>query len=270
MQSAGRPRIWGILNVTPDSFSDGGRWMEPAQAVEQALRLAQEGADVLDVGGESTRPGAAVVPASEEIRRTAPVIAALRAARVTLPLSIDTRKAEVARAALEAGATIVNDVSGGTHDPALLPLVAQQGAGLVLMHMLGEPATMQRAPHYEDVVEEVLAHLCARRAAAESAGVARERIWIDPGIGFGKTLEHNLSLLQALERFTAEGPVLLGASRKSFLGALTGRAAPERLLGSLAAVARAFAAGVAAVRVHDVAATRELLDVLARVSPTSG
>ncbi len=185
MQSAERPQIWGILNVTPDSFSDGGRWLEPAQAVEQALRLVQEGADVLDVGGESTRPGAAPVAEAEEIRRTAPVIEALRRARVSLPISIDTRKASVARAALDAGAGIVNDVSGGTHDPALLPLVAQRQAGLVLMHMLGEPATMQRAPVYGDVVAEVLAHLESRRAAAEAAGVARTRIWIDAGIGFG-------------------------------------------------------------------------------------
>jgi dihydropteroate synthase len=270
MQSAKRPQVWGILNVTPDSFSDGGRWLEPAQAVEQALRLAQEGADVLDVGGESTRPGAAPVPEAEEIRRTAPVIEALRRARVSLPISIDTRKAAVARAALDAGAGIVNDVSAGTHDPALLPLVAERQAGLVLMHMLGEPATMQRAPVYGDVVAEVLAHLEGRRAAAEAAGVERTRIWIDPGIGFGKTLEHNLALLQSLERFTATGPVLLGASRKSFLGALTGRAAPERLLGSLATAARGLQAGVAALRVHDVAATRELLEVLSRIAPPLG
>ena len=265
-----RPEIWGILNVTPDSFSDGGRWLEPEQALEQALRLAQEGADVLDVGGESTRPGAATVAEAEEIRRTAPVIEALRRARVSLPISIDTRKAAVARAALDAGASIVNDISGGIHDPALLPLVAQRGAGLVLMHMQGQPATMQRAPAYRDVVAEVLAHLEARRGAAEAAGVSRARIWIDPGIGFGKTLEHNLALFQALERFTAAGPVLLGASRKSFLGALTGRGAPERLLGSLATAARALQAGVAALRVHDVAATRELLEVLSRITPPPG
>ncbi len=265
--SGTRPAVWGILNVTPDSFSDGGLWLEPARAVEQALRLVQEGADVLDVGGESTRPGAHEVPVDEEVRRTAPVIAALRAARVGVPISIDTRKASVARAALDAGATIVNDVSAATHDPAMLATVAQAGAGLVLMHMQGQPATMQRAPAYGDVLAEVGAWLAGRRQAAEAAGVAPGRVWVDPGIGFGKTLEHNLALLQGLERLAATGPVLLGASRKSFLGALTGRPAPERLLGSLACAARALQAGVAAVRVHDVAATRELLDVLARVSP---
>jgi dihydropteroate synthase len=264
-----RPAVWGILNVTPDSFSDGGRWLEPAAAVEQGLRLVQEGADVLDVGGESTRPGAAAVPADEEARRTAPVIAALRRAGLSVPISIDTRKAAVARVALDAGATIVNDVSAGRHDPELLPLVAERGAGLVLMHMLGEPASMQRAPAYADVVGEVSAFLVERRAATLAAGVPPERVWLDPGIGFGKTLEHNLALLGSLERFAALGPVLLGASRKSFLGALTGRLPAERLLGSLACAARAAQAGVAAVRVHDVAATRELLDVLARVGPAA-
>lgn len=266
----GRPEIWGILNVTPDSFSDGGRWMSPEAAVEQALRLVQEGADVLDVGGESTRPGAATVPLDEEVRRTAPVIEALRRARVALPISIDTRKAAVARAALDAGADIVNDVSAGRFDAALLPLVAERRAGLVLMHMLGEPATMQRAPAYEDVLAEVAEFLAGRRQAALAAGVLPERLWVDPGIGFGKTLEHNLALLRGLEHVGRGAPVLLGASRKSFLGALTGRAAPERLLGSLACVARAQAAGTAAVRVHDVAATRELLEVLAAISPAAG
>lgn len=270
MSEAGVPRIWGILNVTPDSFSDGGRWLEPQAAVEHGLRLVQEGADVLDVGGESTRPGAAPVDAAEERRRVVPVLAALVAAGVKVPLSVDTRKAEVARAALDAGATLVNDVSAGTHDAALLPLVAARGAGLVLMHMRGEPGTMQRAPTYDDVTAEVLASLAERRAAACAAGVPAARIWVDPGLGFGKTLEHNLALLRALERFTALGPVLVGASRKSFLGALTGRLPSERLLGSLACVARAAQAGVAAVRVHDVAATRELLVVLGRISPPPG
>jgi dihydropteroate synthase len=222
---------------------------------------------VLDVGGESTRPGAAPVSAEEEQGRVVPVVAALRQAGVRAPLSVDTRKASVARAALDAGATIVNDVSAGGHDPAMLPLVAERGVGLVLMHMLGEPGTMQRAPAYRDVVAEVEAHLLARRRAATEAGVAPERLWLDPGIGFGKTLEHNLALFGALERFAALGPVLLGASRKSFLGALTGRLPAERLIGSLACVARAAQAGVAAVRVHDVAETRELLAVLGRIGP---
>jgi dihydropteroate synthase len=264
------PAVWGILNVTPDSFSDGGRFLAPEVAVEQALRLVQQGADVLDVGGESTRPGAQEVPVDEEIRRTAPVVRALRAAKVTLPLSIDTRKADVARAALDAGADIVNDVSAGRHDPRLLPLVAERKAGLVVMHMRGEPATMQRAPEYRDVVAEVRAFLADRRDAALAAGVDPTRVWVDPGIGFGKTLEHNLALLQGLESFTSLGPVRGGASRKSFLGALTGRPAPERLLGSLACAARAHHAGVAAVRVHDVAETVELLKVLQRISPGVG
>lgn len=261
------PAIWGILNVTPDSFSDGGRWIDPEAAVEQGLRLIQEGADVLDVGGESTRPGAATVPVEEESARVVPVVAALVKAGVRAPISVDTRKAPVARAALDAGAAIVNDVSGGTHDPGMLPLVAERGAGLVLMHMLGEPGTMQRSPTYQDVVADVAAYLVERRAAATRAGVLPERLWLDPGIGFGKTLEHNLALLSALERFTALGPILLGASRKSFLGALTGRLPADRVIGSLACVARATQAGVAAVRVHDVKETREMLAVLGRIGP---
>lgn len=263
----GAPRVWAILNVTPDSFSDGGRWLDPGAAVEQALRMLQQGADVLDVGGESTRPGASAVPAEEEVRRVVPVVAALRSAGVRAPISVDTRKAAVAAPALDAGASIVNDVSAGRHDPALLPLVAARGAGLVLMHMRGEPATMQRDPVYADVLAEVEAFLLERRAAAEAAGVARGRIWLDPGIGFGKTLEHNLALLAGLERLTAHGPLLLGASRKSFLGSLTGRLPPERLVGSLAAAARGFAAGASDLRVHDAAETVELLRVLARISP---
>lgn len=263
-----RPQVWGIVNVTPDSFSDGGRWLEPTQAVEHGLRLLQEGADVLDVGGESTRPGATRVEEAEERRRVEPVIAGLRAAGVSAPLSVDTRKASVAAAALDAGATLVNDVSAGRHDPELLALVAQRRAGLVLMHMQGEPGSMQRAPAYVDVVAEVLTFLDERRRTALDAGVSASRLWLDPGIGFGKTLEHNLALLQSLERFVALGSVLLGASRKSFLGTLTGRLPEERLVGSLAAAARGAEAGVAALRVHDVAATRELLAVLARIAPT--
>ena len=263
----GRPRVWGILNVTPDSFSDGGRWLEPEAAVEQALRLLQAGADVLDVGGESTRPGASTVPVEEELRRVVPVLAALSRAGVRAPLSVDTRKAAVAEAALDAGATIVNDVSAGRFDPALLPLVARRGAGLVLMHMQGEPGSMQRAPAYRDVLAEVEAFLLERRAAAEAAGVRRERVLLDPGLGFGKTLEHNLALLAGLERLTAHGPLLLGASRKSFLGSLTGRLPADRLVGSLAAAARGCFAGVTDLRVHDVAETAELLRVLARISP---
>jgi dihydropteroate synthase len=264
---SGVPAIWGILNVTPDSFSDGGKWLRAEAAVEQGLRLLQDGADVLDVGGESTRPGAVTVPPEEEAARVVPVVAALRKAGVRSPISVDTRKAAVARAALDAGADVVNDVSAGTHDAGMLPLVAERGAGLVLMHMLGEPGTMQRAPAYGDVVAEVATYLAARRAAATRAGVRPERLWLDPGIGFGKALEHNLALLSGLERFAALGPVLLGASRKSFLGALTGRLPAERVIGSLACVARGAQAGVAAVRVHDVKETKELLAVLGRIGP---
>jgi len=261
-----RPAIWGIVNVTPDSFSDGGRYRDAGTAIAHGLRLAEHGADVLDVGGESTRPGAAPVAPDEERARVLPVLAGLVAAGVAADLSIDTRRADVAAAALEAGARIVNDVSGGA-DPAMFEVVARADAGLVLMHMRGRPETMQDDPAYEDVVAEVAAWLDARRRAAVAAGVPAERIWLDPGIGFGKTLEHNLALLQDLEALVRLGqPVLLGASRKSFLGRLTGRERPdERLAGSLACVVRAMAAGVHAVRVHDVRETRELLDVLARI-----
>lgn len=260
------PSIWGIVNVTPDSFSDGGRFADAEQAIAHGLLLAADGADVLDIGGESTRPGAEPVATEDEIARVVPVIQGLVAAGVEADISIDTRHAAVAAAALDAGATIVNDVSAGS-DPDLFPLVAGRQAGLVLMHMQGRPATMQAAPHYDDVLADVAAHLVARRDAAADAGVPPERIWIDPGIGFGKTLEHNLTLLRNLEAFVRLGtPVLLGASRKSFLGRLTDRPEPgERLAGSLACALRALEAGVRAVRVHDVRETREILDVFTRI-----
>jgi dihydropteroate synthase len=257
------------VNATPDSFSDGGRYERAEDAVRHGLALAAEGAAVVDVGGESTRPGARPVPPEEEARRVVPVVRSLVAAGIAVPVSVDTRNAEVAAAALDAGASIVNDISAGTHDPAMLPLVARRGAGIVLMHMRGTPETMARETAYGDVVSEVLAWLLDRAAVAEAEGIPRGRIRIDPGIGFGKDLEGNLALLRSLERFVATGrPVLVGASRKSFLGALTGRATGDRLAGSLAAVARAREAGVAAVRVHDVAATCDLLRVLAAVGPS--
>ena len=258
--------LWGILNVTPDSFSDGGRFLDPQAAIAQGLQLAAEGAHVLDVGGESTRPGAAPVPEAEEIDRVVPVLRGLRKAGVRALLSVDTRHAGVAAAALEAGAQIVNDVSGAS-DPDMLDVVTRAGAGLVLMHMRGTPATMQAAPAYEDVVAEVAAALETRAAAAVAAGISADRIWIDPGIGFGKTLAHNLALLRALESLVGRGrPVLLGASRKSFLGTLTGASVPDRrLAGSLACVVRALEAGVAAVRVHDVAASRDILRVFTSI-----
>jgi len=259
-------QLWGILNVTPDSFSDGGRYEGAARAIEHGLALAADGAHVIDVGGESTRPGAQPVSASEEIDRVVPVLGGLRDAGLDARLSIDTRHAAVADAALAAGDSIVNDVSGAS-DPAMLATVVEHGAGLVLMHMLGTPGTMQAAPTYEDVTAEVAAYLESRAAAAVAAGVDGARLWIDPGIGFGKSLDHNLTLLRDLERFVGLGrPVLLGASRKSFLGTLTGRSEPaERLAGSLACALRGLEAGVDAVRVHDVRETRELLDVFTQI-----
>lgn len=224
--------------------------------------MAEVGADVIDIGGESTRPGAASVDVDEEIRRVVPVVSGLVAAGLEVRLSVDTRHAAVAAAALEAGAHIVNDVSAAS-DAGMLDVVAEHGAEIVLMHMRGTPRTMQQAPNYEDVVAEVAAYLLERVAAAQAAGVAAERIWLDPGIGFGKTLEHNLALLRDLESLVRTGhPVLFGASRKSFLGVLTGtEVAADRLAGSLACALRAMEAGVRGIRVHDVRETRELLDV---------
>jgi len=261
----GRPRIMGILNVTPDSFSDGGRFLTPEAALAQARALAL-GADMVDIGGESTRPGAAPVPEADEIARTAPVITALRAGGLTLPVSIDTRKAAVAAAALAAGADLVNDVSALTFDPGLGPLVAQAGAPVVLMHHQGTPATMQDDPRYDDVLLDVYDWLAGRVAAAEAAGIARARIAVDPGIGFGKTAAHNLTLLSGLALLHGLGcPVLLGASRKRFIGAVGGEAAggapgpAARMPGSLAVALAGVAQGVQMIRVHDVAETRQAL-----------
>jgi dihydropteroate synthase len=253
----------GILNATADSFSDGGRFLDPAAALAQGLRMANEGADILDVGGESTRPGATPVPADEEIARVVPLVAALRA-RSSVTLSVDTMKPEVARAAVAAGATMWNDVTALRHAPDSLDTAAGLGCEVVLMHMQGEPGTMQAAPHYDDVVAEVAAFLAARAEAAMAAGVAREKIWLDPGIGFGKHMtRHNLPLLAGLDRIVALGfPVLLGASRKRFIGALDGDApADARLGGSIAAALAGAAAGVVAVRVHDVRETVQALSV---------
>jgi dihydropteroate synthase len=256
-----RTLIMGIVNVTPDSFSDGGAFLDPGAAIEHGLRLAAEGADILDVGGESTRPGAAPVPAEEELRRVVPVVRAL-AARGAVPVSVDTTKAAVARAALEAGAALVNDVSALRFDPALGPLVAASGAALVLMHMRGEPRTMQADPRYDDLVAEVADELGAALARAAAAGVDPARTLVDPGIGFGKTLEHNLALLDRLEALAALGrPVLVGPSRKAFIGRLTGAPPEGRVEGTIAACCLAAARGAHAVRVHDVAAVRRALAV---------
>lgn len=251
-------KVMGILNVTPDSFSDGGRHDTFEAAVAHGRALFDEGADQVDVGGESTRPGAAAVDEHEERERVVRVIRALAAHG---PVSIDTRRASVARAAVDAGATLINDVSGGA-DPAMLPFAARADCGIVLMHMRGEPDTMQRLAVYDDVCAEVWAALDERVAAAVSAGVRPERIVVDPGIGFAKTGEHNLALLRDLPRRTAGRDVLIGASRKRFIGAITGQAnAAERLEGSLAVALHAKDAGAAWVRVHDVAATVRALAV---------
>ena len=260
-----RPRVMGIVNVTPDSFSDGNRHATPDAAVAHGLRLAEEGADLLDVGGESTRPGADEVPLEEELRRVVPVVARL-VRETALPVSVDTSKPDVMRAAVEAGAGMVNDVYGLRREGAL-DAAAALGVPVVLMHMLGEPRTMQDDPRYDDVVAEVHRFLAERIFAAEMAGIAKQRIVVDPGFGFGKTREHNLALLAQLERFTELGvPVLAGLSRKRTIGELTGRGEPrERVHGSVAAALIAAQRGARLLRVHDVAATVDALKVWAAV-----
>ena len=252
----------GVVNVTPDSFSDGGRFLDPAAAVAQGRRLAGEGAEILDVGGESTRPGAEPVPEDEERRRVVPVIEWLAGAGAQL--SVDTSKVGVARAALDAGATYVNDVTAFRAEPELAALVAQRGAECCLMHMLGDPRTMQDDPRYDDVVADVKAFLEARLAFAVGEGVPEERVMLDPGIGFGKTVEHNLALLRRLDEIVALGrPVVVGTSRKSFLGKLTGRDVGERLAGTIATNVLALERGAAVFRVHEVAPVRDALTVAA-------
>jgi dihydropteroate synthase len=258
-----RPRVMGILNLTPDSFSDGGGLTSPDAAVEWAQRLIAEGADLLDIGGESTRPGARAVGESEEIARVVPAIEAIRAA-TGVALSIDTMKPAVARAAMAAGATMWNDVTALRHAPDSAATAAELGCDLVLMHMQGVPATMQAGPCYDDVVAEVADFLAERASAAITAGVSRERIWIDPGIGFGKTLAHNLALLSHLDHIASLGfPVALGVSRKGFIRAIDAAGAEprRRLGGSIAAALAGAKAGVAMVRVHDVRETVQALAV---------
>jgi dihydropteroate synthase len=251
----------GVLNVTPDSFSDGGLWTDPDRAVRRARRLAREGADWIDVGGESTRPGADPVPLREELRRVIPVVEALAAEG--LAVSVDTMKAGVAREALRKGARIVNDVTALRGDRAMARTCADAGARVVLMHMQGTPRTMQAAPAYGDVVAEVRAFLAARADFALRAGISRDNIFTDPGIGFGKTPEHNLDLLRRLDELVADGrPVVVGTSRKSFIGRALGRGVGDRAFGTAATVAAAVLKGAAVVRVHDV---REMADV-ARMS----
>lgn len=264
-----RPLIMGVVNITPDSFSDGGRYLEPDAAIEHARELLEEGADLIDLGAESSQPGVeARVSAEQELERLMPVLTSLRDAPV--PVSIDTTKPEVMRAAIEAGAALVNDISA-LRSPGALEAVAASNVGVCLMHMQGEPRTMQQAPRYRDVVSEVKAFLVERVAAAERAGIGRERIVIDPGFGFGKTVEHNFELLRHLERFADTGiPVLAGWSRKSTLGVITGRPAGERLAASVAAALLAVQHGARIVRVHDVAATRDALAVLAAMNGGGG
>jgi dihydropteroate synthase len=246
-----RTLVMGIVNVTPDSFSDGGRFLDPGLAVAHGLRLVEDGADIVDVGGESTRPGSDPVPADEERRRVIPVVEGLAAA-ASVPVSIDTRKADVAAAALEAGAAIVNDVSAGT-DPEMFDVVRERDAAIVLMHMKGDPKTMQEAPHYDDVVGEVHEFLRERIEAAAFAGVDPERIAIDPGIGFGKDLEQNLRLMHRIDALLDLGrPIVVGPSRKRFIGALLDLPENERVEGTAGAVAWMVARGAHVVRVHDV------------------
>jgi dihydropteroate synthase len=261
-----RPRIMGILNVTPDSFSDGGDWLSPRAAILHAHHMAAAGADIIDVGGESTRPGAAPVSIQQELDRVIPVIEALWA-EMRLPISVDTSKPEVMRAAAGAGAGLINDVFA-LRNAGALDAAVDLGLPVCLMHMQGEPRSMQAQPEYDDVVAEVEAFLLERAEACAAAGLARSRILLDPGFGFGKRLEHNLELLRHLPRLCAHGyPVLAGLSRKSMLGQITGRGVERRMAGSVALAMLAAHAGAAIVRVHDVAETRDALKVLEAVFP---
>ena len=267
-----RPAVMGVVNVTPDSFSDGGRWLDPGVAVAHGRQLAADGADVLDVGGESTRPGADPVPADEELRRVVPVVEAL-AAEAGVPVSVDTTKANVADAALDAGATIVNDVSAGRFDPDILGVTAAAGAGYVAMHMLGEPRTMQADPRYDDVVDDVGAFLVARLDAARAGGIGETALAADPGIGFGKTVTQNLELLARLPELIARVgvPVLAGTSRKRFIGAVLGGAdgdlpVEQREEGTLATVVWALDHGARIVRVHDARGAAQAARLLAAMA----
>ncbi len=255
------PKLMGVLNVTPDSFSDGGKFDAREDAVAQGLALVKGGADILDIGGESTRPGASFVPADEEIARVVPVIEALRAAGCETPISVDTRKAEVAKAALGAGASLLNDVSALSFDPDMAPLAATSGAPICLMHAQGDPKTMQEQPEYGDVLLDVYDHLAAQVDLAIAAGIARAQIIVDPGIGFGKTLDHNLALLRGLSLFHGLGcAVLLGVSRKRFIGTLSGvEAAEARVMGSVAIGLEGLRQGVQILRVHDIEAHAQAL-----------
>jgi dihydropteroate synthase len=253
--------IMGILNVTPDSFSDGGRFLDPAFAVEQAQKMVAQGADIIDIGGESTRPGASYVSEEEEIDRIRPILQVLGKC-IDIPLSIDTRKAAVAQMALDCGASIVNDVSALEDDSCMVKVIQESGAGVVLMHRQGPSATMQKAPYYEDVVEEVKSFLAQRVAFAQSMGIPSDHIIVDPGIGFGKTCNHNLKILSSIGEFIKlNQPLMIGLSRKGFIGELTGKPVAEREMGNAAAIATAVWQGAHILRVHDVSAMKDPIRV---------
>ncbi len=255
-----RPLIMGVLNVTPDSFSDGGQFFKPEKALEHALQLVSEGADILDIGGESTRPGALAVPLEEEARRVLPVVRAL-AQQISVPISIDTRKPEIARQAIAVGASIINDVSGLNADPEMLSVVSENtNTALVVMHAKGSPKTMQDAPQYKNLIEEISAFFKTRISQAKTLGISMDRIVLDPGIGFGKTIAHNLSIIHKLPCFSGFGiPLLLGPSRKSFIGDMLDLPASERLEGTAAALAIAVFQGARILRVHDIVQMRRVL-----------
>ena len=257
-----RPMVMGVLNVTPDSFSDGGRYLDPGAAVQHALEMAEQGADFIDIGAESSRPGAEPVSEAEEFRRLIPVVREV-CRQVSVPVSVDTTKAAVATAAIEAGAAMVNDISACEADPAMMGAVAAAGAGLVLMHMQGAPPTMQQAPRYGSVVDDVRDFLRARMQATVRAGIAADQILLDPGIGFGKNLDHNLALLARLDALQPLGrPILVGVSRKAFIGEVLGCRTDDRLMGTAAAVAAAVLRGATVVRVHDVKAMRDVVRMI--------
>jgi dihydropteroate synthase len=265
-----RPLVMGVVNVTPDSFFDGGRYATTDAAIRHALRLAEEGADLLDIGAESTRPGSESIDEGEECRRLMPVLAAVAKA-VSIPISVDTMKSTVARAALEAGAVIVNDVSALRADPAMAEVVAATRAGIVLMHMQGMPRTMQEAPAYDDVVGEVAEFFRERMRFCRDRGIGQDQIVLDPGIGFGKLLLHNLTLLGQLETFMPLGrPILVGVSMKSFIGQVLGRPVEERSWGTAAAIALAVSQGAGILRVHDVNAMKEVVAMAAAITRYAG
>jgi dihydropteroate synthase len=256
-------KLMAVLNVTPDSFSDGGKFLDPQAAVRRALEMIDQGADLIDMGAESTRPGSRGVSAVEQLRRLIPVLRALRA-RSEIPISIDTQSAKVAAACLSEGATIINDISALRKDRAMAKVLAKAGCGVILMHMQGTPQTMQKHPHYKNVVREITAFFRERLKACDAAGIDRARVWLDPGIGFGKTVEHNLTILRDLHLFLElEQPLVVGVSRKGFLGALTGESVPERrVLASVQAGIMAYQHGASVLRVHDVAEHRTTLRII--------